>query len=217
MNKIFWVFISASLLAISCNQRNKDFKLPILGRPHLEERMVDNKVVVDTISHTIGDFEFLNQDGDTINNHSFKNNIYIADFFFTSCPTICPAMKKQMLRVYDKYKENDRIAIVSHTIDPEYDTVQLLKNYAEALEVSAPKWNFLTGDKDEIYSLGESSYMVTAGEDEDAAGGYIHSGAFILVDPGRHIRGIYDGTNPDQVNLLLSDIDWLLKEVNGVK
>ena len=121
-------------------------------------------------------------------------------------------MKTQMLRVYETYEENEEVAILSHTIDPEYDNVGVLKDYADRLEVNSTKWHFVTGDKDEIHQLGEKSYLVTVGEDEYAPGGYIHSGAFLLIDKERRIRGVYDGTEADQVDRLIRDIRILLME-----
>jgi len=125
-------------------------------------------------------------------------------------------MKTQLLRIYERYAANDRIRILSHSIDPAFDTPSVLKQYAERLQVKAPRWNMLTGDKTAIYKLGEKSYMVTAQEDKNEAGGFVHSGAFILVDKNRHVRGIYDGTQEAEVNHLIEDIEILLQENNEV-
>lgn len=205
-----------SLLTISCGGNSESDKLPVLGRKKFVERFEGGNIFYDTLDHKIADFSILNQDSTIVTNDYYKNKIYIADFFFTSCPTICPAMKKQMLRVYEEFEDNNKVAILSHTIDPEYDNVTVLKDYAERLGVSSDKWNFVTGDMDQIYDLGEKSYMVTAGEDEEAAGGYIHSGAFLLVDMDRRIRGIYDGTIPEDVDVLMNDIERLLLEYKDV-
>jgi protein SCO1/2 len=198
----------------SCTQQFGNDKLPIMGRQKIVQKEVAGKMVFDTLDHTVAKFSFVNQDSVWITNTSFKNKIYVADFFFTSCPTICPKMKKQMLRVYDKYENIDQLMILSHTIDPTHDNVAVLKDFSDALGVSSDKWHFVTGDEDTIYELGEKSYMVTTGEDATAAGGYIHSGAFLLVDNLGRIRGVYDGTEEDQVTMLLNDIDLLLKELN---
>lgn len=192
------------IILIACDQQTSSEKLPILGNTVYEEN--------DTIYHTIQDFQLVDQDSSIVTNETFNNKIYVADFFFTSCPTICPKMKAQMLRVYGKFEENPDVAILSHTIDPTYDTVPLLKDYAERLGVSSDKWKFVTGDQDDIYDLAEKSYMSIADEDADAPGGYIHSGAFLLVDKNRRIRGFYDGTVPEQVDVLMNDIEKLLKE-----
>ena len=122
-----------------------------------------------------------------------------------------------MLRIYNEFESNDQVGILSHTIDPKYDNVTVLKEYADRLEVNGSKWNLVTGDLDEIYTIGEESYMVVAGEDAGAPGGFVHSGAFLLVDMDRRIRGIYDGTIPEEVDILINDIRRLLKEYSTAK
>lgn len=166
----------------------------------------------DTLYHKIPDFKFLNQDSLWASQKDMAGKIYVADFFFTTCPTICPTMKTQLLRIYDKFAEDDRVRILSHTIDPEYDGVRVLKEYAKKLNIKSPRWNLVTGKKSDIYRLGEKSYMVTAQEDANEEGGFVHSGAFILVDQNRHVRGIYDGTKEEDVNHLIEDMTLLLKE-----
>ncbi|MEQ9443055.1 MAG: SCO family protein [Cyclobacteriaceae bacterium] len=203
------IILLFSGIAISCNSPSdaeKAESLPIFGRRYYDEQQQD------TVYHQVADFSFVDQDSATITPATFEDKIYVTDFFFTSCPTICPVMKKEMLRIYEEFKENDEVSILSHTIDPEYDTVALLHDYANRLGVSSDKWHFVTGDKDAIYDMGLKSYMVTAMEDEEAPGGFIHSGAFILVDKNRHIRGLYDGTVPEQVDVLMNDIRRLLDE-----
>ncbi|MHA8065880.1 SCO family protein [Aquirufa sp. ROCK2-A2] len=167
---------------------------------------------IDTIYHKIPAFEYLNQDSVWVNQQSLDQKIYVADFFFTSCPTICPKMKTQMLRLYERYEKNNDVALVSYSIDPEFDRPNVLKAYAKRLQIKAPKWNLLTGDKKSIYTLGEKSYMVTTQEDPNEAGGFVHSGAFILVDKNKHVRGIYDGTKAEEVDHLIQDMEILLNE-----
>lgn len=178
--------------------------LPILG-----ERDVNAKG--DTTYHTIPAFKFVNQNGDTITNADFAGKAYVADFFFIHCPTICPKVAQQMLRVYDKFKDNDRLALLAHTVDPKRDDVPALKKYADRLEVSAPKWHFVTGDKDEIYEIADD-YFSIAMENPDAPGGYDHSGRLILVDEKGRVRAFANGTDPDEVTQFLSDINVLLEE-----
>lgn len=199
------LFLFLSLSIVSCQEKKS---LPYLGPK--ETQVVAGKV--DTIYHKIPAFRFLNQDSVWVSEQDMEGKIYIADFFFTSCPTICPKMKTQLLRIYERYATNDAVRILSHSIDPAYDTPSVLKQYAERLHVKAPRWNMLTGDKAAIYKLGEKSYMVTAQEDKNEAGGFVHSGAFILVDKNRHVRGIYDGTQEAEVNHLIEDIEILLQE-----
>lgn len=194
----------------SCEEGQK--KLPVMGRPEYVEKEVDGKFVIDTIPHTIAEFKFLNQDSSWVTNETLNGKVYVADFFFTSCPSICPIMKSQLIRIYKEFEQEDGLKLVSYSIDPEYDTVGVLREYAERLGVSSERWHFLTGPMDEIYDLGETSYMVTAAEDESAPGGFLHSGAFLLVDKERRIRGVYDGTVKEQVDRLMEDIRLLLSE-----
>ena len=205
-----FVFLSIALLFVSCGQRKKE--LPFLGRPQHSMDTIDGKAVKYTMHHRIADFKFINQDSNWVTNETFSGKVYVADFFFTTCPTICPRMKAQMIRVYEAFKNESHVMILSHTIDPTHDTVAVLKDFAEKLGAASNKWHFVTGDKSDIYEIGQSSYIVTSAEDENAPGGYLHSGHFVLVDKNRHIRGMYDGTNPDQVTLLIEDIKLLIQE-----
>jgi protein SCO1/2 len=196
-------------LAISCGapseKTNEVAELPILG-----ERYVDDNQ--DTVYHSIADFAFVNQVGDTIRKEDMAGKIYVADFFFTTCPTICPVMKKEMLRVYEQFKGEPNFRILSHSIDPTHDTQAVLKDYAEKLGVpDAATWNFLTGDQEKIFEIGQTSYMTTTMADDMEPGGFLHSGAFLLVDQQGRIRGVYDGTKTEQVDRLLADIPKLLK------
>jgi protein SCO1/2 len=198
LSKIVFVF----LVVLGCQQEKK---LPFLGPKEVGKQG-------DTLYHKIPDFKFLNQDSLWVSQKDMAGKIYVADFFFTTCPTICPTMKTQLLRIFDKFAEDDRVRILSHTIDPEYDGVRVLKEYAKKLNITSPRWNLVTGKKSDIYRLGEKSYMVTAQEDANEEGGFVHSGAFILVDQNRHVRGIYDGTKEEDVNHLIEDMSLLLKE-----
>ena len=204
-------FIVILILIVGCSKVNTISELPILGRSEVVKKEVDGKPVFDTIYHSIKDFQFIDQDSNFVTNETFEGQVYIADFFFTSCPTICPLMKQQMLRIYEVYKDNPEVGILSHTIDPDYDDVSRLKDFAIKLEVETSKWHFVTGNKDSIYNLAETNYMVVADEDPNAPGGYIHNGAFLLIDQQRRIRGFYDGTKPDEVDVLISDIKRLTK------
>jgi len=196
-------------LAISCSspseKTSETAELPILG-----ERYVDDNQ--DTVYHSIASFAFVNQVGDTIHKEDMAGKIYVADFFFTTCPTICPVMKKEMLRVYEQFKGDPNFRILSHSIDPSHDTQAVLKDYAEKLGVpDAATWNFLTGDQEKIFEIGQTSYLTTTMADDMEPGGFLHSGAFLLVDQQGRIRGVYDGTKTDQVDRLLADIPKLLK------
>lgn len=196
------IIITGISFLFSCENTSR--KLPILG----EREFING----DSVYHTIPNFSFINQDSAVVSNKSYEGKIYVTDFFFTTCPTICPVMKKQMLRIYEKYKENPVVGILSHSIDPRHDSVAVLHEYAKKLGIKGNMWNFVTGEKEKIYTIGEKSYYVTAGEDSTAAGGIIHSGAFILVDTKRRVRGVYDGTKEQEVTKLLKDMDVLLNE-----
>lgn len=213
---IFITLLTGIVLLTGCSRTGQNGKLPFLGRKEVRPVNNDGTVTYDTLFHTIADFSFTDQDSVRVTNETFDGHIYVADFFFTTCPTICPIMKTQMLRVYEAFEDNDDVLFLSHTIDPEYDTVALLHDFAERLGVSSKKWHFVTGPRENIYDIGQNSYMVTAMEDENEPGGYIHSGAFILVDKERHIRGLYDGTDENEVNRLMRDISRLLGEYEEI-
>lgn len=203
------------VILFACGEVKQKYELPIIGRSEIFESEVDGKTVYDTVYHTIADFQFVNQDSALVTNATFEDKVYVTDFFFTSCPTICPIMKQQMLRIYAAYEDNPQVALLSHTIDPKYDTVALLRDFADRLGVSSDKWYFVTGEQDEIYEIGEKSYLSVMAEEEGAPGGYIHSGAIILVDKDRRIRSVMDGTVPEQVDVMISDIQRLLNEYNS--
>ena len=200
------------ILLYSCNNYTKS--LPIYGRPDIIENKTDNGISYDTIPHSVEDFQFLNQDSMIVSNLTFSNSIYIADFFFTTCPTICPVMKNNMIKVYEKYIDNSKVKYLSHTINPLYDNVEILSKYSDRLGVDSDTWHFVTGDLDEIYDIAKSSYMVTAIEDKNEPGGFLHSGVFLLVDNNRNIRGVYDGTDMSEVNRLINDIEVLLETIS---
>jgi protein SCO1 len=208
----YWLSFIVLFLVISCtpNSNEKGY-LPILGNRYTEEITVEGQKKIDTVYHQIAPFSFLNQEGQTFTQADVSGKVYVADFFFTSCPTICPVMKTQMLRVYGKFKDEPNFLILSHSIDPSHDTVELLKDFSVRLGVpDATTWNFLTGDQEQIFEIGQTSYLTTAMEDKNEAGGFLHSGAFVLVDQKGRIRGVYDGTKETQVNKLMNDIPKLL-------
>ena len=189
-----------------------DNKLPIYGDRKVEMKTIDGKPVADTIYQTVPDFEFTNQEGKLINQDIVKDKIYIADFFFVTCPTICPRMKKNLLKVYETFKDNPEIMLLSHTIDPEHDSVSVLHDFASRLGADSKQWAFLTGNREKIYELAEHGYYATALADSTEPGGYVHSGGLILVDKKRRVRGIYDGTVESATSQLILDITTLMHE-----
>lgn len=209
-NKIL-LYLAVATLFISACQSSGDKTLPILGSREPITKEVDGKTLTDTLYHSIPAFEFLNQDSVTITNETFANSIYVADFFFTSCPSICPIMHRNMLKVYEKYKGNNEVKILSHSIDTKYDTPSVLKDYAQKLGVDGEQWQFASGTRETIYGI-SPSYMVFTNENEAAPGGYEHQGYFLLIDKDKHIRGAYNGTEESEVKQLMEDMDVLLRE-----
>ncbi len=192
--KHFLYLIAIGLFVVSCeNSKTGSNKLPVLGT--VEEAQ----------------YQFVNQDSAEVSPKTFENKIYVTDFFFTTCPTICPTMKQQMLRVYEEFENNENVMLLSHTIDPQHDTVGVLRTYAEGLGIASDKWMMVTGDKKEIFDIA-AKYMVSALEDESQPGGLVHSGAFVLIDQNKKIRGYYDGTKEMETNELIDDMKVLLNE-----
>ncbi len=215
IKNLFVFVIIAAFFFVACDPVKNKVKLPVYGNPNITERLENGKVVYDTTDHQVGFFRLVNQDSTIITPESLDGKVYVADFFFTSCITLCPRMSSQMLRIYEEFQQNDSVALVSYSIDPTYDTVSVLKDYADRLGVESSTWHFLTGDKDEIYDLAYKSYMTERpADDPDAENNILHSGAFILVDTQKRIRGVYDGVVPAQVELLMKDIKKLLSETD---
>jgi len=167
----------------------------------------------DTLYHTVAPFSFVNQDGKTMTDKDYDGKIYVADYFFTTCKSICPKMATELLRVQEKFQyTKGMVQILSHTVNPENDSVPVLKAYADMIHADTKMWNFVTGDKKELYDMARTSYLVNAMEGDGGADDFIHSELFVLVDKEKHIRGIYDGTDIKAVNDLLDDIKVLIAE-----
>ena len=184
--------------------------LPIYQPAEVNEKLVDSSVIHVSKYHKISDFELTNQNGQIITHKFYKNKIYVADFFFTTCQDICPIMTKNMYRLQEELKDDNDILFLSHTVIPEVDTVQQLKKYAVENNVDDSKWNLVTGDKKQIYDLARKSYLAV----EDTEYGefdMIHTENFMLIDKKRQIRGFYDGTDNLEIDRLLSDIEILKK------
>ncbi|WP_293786351.1 SCO family protein [uncultured Pedobacter sp.] len=213
MNKVT-IYLAILLLAVSvftaCKQERK---LPFYGERHAETvKDAAGVEKIDTVYQTIPAWSFLNQDSVITTNKATDGKVYVADFFFTSCTTICPTMHRNLMTVYNDFITNPDVMFVSHTIDFKYDKPHVLKKYAQKLGVDGPKWLFLYGTKDSVYTLAEKNYLVAVGEDSTAKDGYIHQGYLVLIDKDRRIRGAYDGTKADQVEQLKKDIPVLLAE-----
>lgn len=173
----------------------------------------------DTTYHQVPDFSFINQFGETVTEEQFEGDMLIVDFFFTTCPTICPKMTSNMSGLQLQLKENHfrNVKLLSHTVNPEGDTPEVLLRYGEDHEADFDKWTFLTGDKDAIYRQGVKGYLLPAQEDALAPGGFLHSEQFVLVDENRHIRGYYDGTDLAEMRRLIKDVKMLVKLSNEQK
>ncbi len=201
------LLLSPLLLLFSCNPD----KLPVYGNKTAVVKSENGKETIDSVDYVLPDFSYVDQDSNVVNTVTVHNKIFVTEFFFTSCPSICPKMQAQMLRVYEKYKDNTDVQILAFTIDPARDTVGKLKAYEKKLGIESAKWHLLTGNKDSIYNLADN-FLVSVAEDPDAPGGHVHSGNFILVDKKRRLRGYYDGTKEESVQKLLNEMDVLLKE-----
>lgn len=201
-------FVLLTGVLIACGKK----KLPILGERAVDVKIVNGKEVIDTIYQTVPDFSLTNQDGKIIDQNITNGKIYVADFFFVTCPTICPRMKKNLLTIYNAYKGNSNILFLSHTIDPEHDSVSVLNDFAERLGADSKQWHFLTGNRDSIYELATHGYYATALPDSTEPGGYVHSGGLILIDKNKRVRGVYDGTSEKETKTLIEDIELLLDE-----
>lgn len=173
--------------------------------------------VNDTGYHSIPDFEFTDQDGKKVNRQRLKDKIYVTEFFFTTCKSICPVMNHHLEGVYSDFAGRPDFMILSHTVDPENDSVPVLKDYAKALGVNDGRWLFVTGNKKDLYHLARKGYLLSVEEGDGGAEDFVHTQNFALVDPEGHIRGFYDGTDSADVVRLKQEINVLLKEYDYKK
>ncbi|MCF8237086.1 MAG: SCO family protein [Saprospiraceae bacterium] len=202
-NWIFFHLFLVGILIISCQPPQGCQVLPVLGNRDIQG--------TDTVYATIPDFTFMDQDSQSVTNATFADKIYVVDFFFISCPTICPKVKKQMLRVYQRFSQEPRLLLLSHTIDVRHDTIPRLKAYADGLGISTNRWHLVTGSEDDIYQIA-GNYFSIAKKDPSVPGGFDHSGRLILVDEDRRVRSFCDGTDPQSVDQFMTDIQCLLDE-----
>lgn len=212
-------FASITFIAIIIayfSTKDKKKPLPIINPVDLNQEMVDPELLRKGYGHTIGDFSFTNQEGKTITQKEIEDKIFVVEYFFTTCPTICPKMNVQMQRISQYYKGNNEFKILSFTVNPEVDTVEQMKRYADAHKSDPNQWNFLTGNKQDLYNLARTSFFVLKTAEAqnlgDAGNDFIHTNNFVLVDKKKRIRGYYDGTSIKEVNQLIKDIEQLLEE-----
>jgi protein SCO1/2 len=166
----------------------------------------------DTTYHTVPDFEFTDQYGEKVNKSTFKDKIYVTEYFFTTCKSICPVMNNNLEKIYREFGDSADFMILSHTVDPETDSVPVLKNYADAHGVKDKKWLFVTGKKEDLYRLARKGYLLNAEEGNGGEEDFIHTQNFALVDKESHLRGFYDGTDSLETQRMRQDINLLLKE-----
>jgi protein SCO1/2 len=187
-------------------------KLPVYQPNMVNVELVDSTKQYVRKYHTIADFSLTNQNGETVTQKDYEGKIYVADFFFTTCPTICPIMTDNMVRLQEILKDNNHVKLLSHSVTPEIDSVPVLKAYALKKEVNDKKWNMVTGDRIQIYDLARKSYLVAQTDPDGDDYAMIHTENFVLVDTKRRIRGFYDGTNWEEMEQLLDDLSILMKE-----
>jgi len=183
--------------------------LPIYQPAQVSSELVDTTIQYKKKYHKIADFSLINQNGVTITQEAYKEKIYVADFFFTTCQTICPIMTKNMNEVQKQFITDDEVMILSHTVTPDIDTVAQLKRYAKEQNVNASKWNLVTGDKKQIYELARKSYLAVKDDGDGGPFDMIHTENFMLIDKERQIRGFYDGTDIKEIERLIEDIKTL--------
>ncbi len=189
---------------------SKANSLPIYNPIDINPRLVDESLLNKSKNHTIGQFRLTDQEGNTITQQNFENKIYVADFFFTRCGTICPVMTTNMAVLQNEFKNNNRIKFLSHSVTPIMDSVPVLKTYAQKHGAIAGKWHITTGNKKEIYRLARKNYFAVLDEGDGGVQDFIHTEQFILVDAKKRIRGFYDGTNKQEVAKAIDDIYLLL-------
>lgn len=209
--KIFGIvllIISAIIITLFYSALKPEVKLPIYQPADFNTELVDSTLLQKKKYHTVANFKLTNQNGETISQDNYANKIYVADFFFTTCQTICPTMTKNMAKIQEVIKNDKDVMLLSHSVTPEIDSVAQLKKYAIEKGVIDSKWNLVTGERKEIYDLARKSYMA-AKTDLNNPYSMVHTENFVLVDKEKRIRGTYDGTNPKEIKELLEDIKIL--------
>jgi len=206
------VVFSIVFLAISFNLLKPKKTLPIMNPSDVNPEMVDSTVQYVSKYHKIGDFSFTNQNGKTITQKDYEGKIYVADFFFTTCQTICPIMTDNMVEVQKAIINNPKVMILSHSVLPDQDSVPVLKKYALEKGVIDSKWNLVTGNKKDIYGIARKSYLAVKTANASEMYDMVHTENFVLVDAKRRIRGFYDGTKKEDITRLINDINFLSTE-----
>ncbi len=186
--------------------------LPVYNPADINPKLVDASLQGQTHSHRVGDFELINQRGKTVTQSNYEGKIYVADFFFATCQSICPKMSTQMERMSDVFSSDNEVMFISHSVMPEADSVPVLRDYALQYEADPAKWNLCTGTKAHIYDLARKHYFAVTTEGDGGESDFIHTENFVLVDKDKRLRGFYDGTSPEEVNRCIDDIKKLKEE-----
>jgi protein SCO1/2 len=202
------ILMNLMVLLNSCNNTSNK-ALPIYNPSNFNPELVDKSLRISTKYHIVSDFELINQNGKTITQEDYKDKIYVTDFFFTSCKTICPIMTNNMAKLQDEFINNNKIMFLSISVTPKIDNVASLRKYATNKDIIDSKWNVTTGNKKHIYELARKSYFAVVSEGDGGLQDFIHSSNFILIDTNKQIRGIYDGTSDDEIHRLIEDINIL--------
>lgn len=211
-----WKSIIAIALLVGCFAAafplifGNNSELPVFNPSDFNPELVDVSLQNEATSHTVADFELLNQNGKIISQKDYEDKIYVTDFFFTRCPSICPIMSNNMEELQTVFLTNDAVKLLSISVTPELDSVPILKEYAQKHEVIDAKWNIATGEKKHIYNLARKSYFAVVNEGDGGMQDFIHTPNFILVDTKKQIRGVYDGTKDEEIQRLINDINVLI-------
>ncbi len=204
--------LSAIIISIIYSILKPNKILPVYEPDMVNTELVDSTVQYIRKYHKIADFKLTNQNGEEVTQQNYKNKIYVADFFFTTCQTICPIMTGHMKEIQERLKDDNEVLLLSHSVTPQIDSVARLKKYAIEKGVNDAKWNLVTGDKKQIYDLARKSYLAAKSDGDGGAYDMVHTENFVLVDKKKRIRGFYDGTNPEDIDKLIEDIAVLKNE-----
>ncbi|QZK89116.1 MULTISPECIES: SCO family protein [Flavobacterium] len=207
-----FIVLSAIILSLFYSALKPAKSLPIYNPADVNPELVDSTVQYKSKYHTIADFSFVNQNGKTITQKDYEGKVYVADFFFTTCGSICPKMSVNLEGIQKAFANNPKVKLLSHTVFPETDSVPVLKAYAKKHNVDDAKWNLVTGDKKEIYAMARKSYLAVKLGKPSELYDMVHTENFVLVDTKKRVRGFYDGTNKEDMKRLIEDIHFLIQE-----
>ena len=209
---LFIISLIGFITIFNCNPSESEFRLPIYTPADLDPDWVDLSLKNNTDPHVVDNFEFINQNGLVVNEKTVEGKIYIAEFFFTTCPGICPTLTKHTKKIQNEFINDNDVLILSHTVFPEKDSVSVLHAFAEQHNINSTKWHLLTGSKKDLYTISRKGYFAISYQPDLSDDGFIHTENVVLIDKQRRLRGIYNGTNVHEMNRLIEDIYVLKKE-----